>query len=291
MQGMTNEPKKLVVAVSGGIDSVALLHMLHGSGRELVVAHVNHGIRDDSDEDEAFVRSLAENYGLPFVATRLALGKDASEEQARTARYAWLERVREERGADAIATAHHQDDVLETMMINLLRGTGWRGLCSLRNTTRRYRPLLGMSKAEIVMYALDHDLQWHEDSTNKSFKYLRNRVRNLVVPRLKPQERVQLLKLYETQLQLREAIEAEITSLGEKYMPGGKINRHVLIMSDEPVAFELLRFWLGKPLERLRLHALLRFAKVARAGDKWSLDASRFVVASQHELIVSPPQD
>lgn len=293
MQGMTTgETETLIVAVSGGVDSVVMLHKLATSDkRRLVVAHVDHGIRDDSAEDETFVGKLADTYGLEFVSTKLRLGPKSSEERARHARFTWLETVREQYGAEAIATAHHQDDILETIIINLTRGTGWRGLCSLRETPRRSRPLLGLSKAEIVEYALAHDLEWREDSTNESLRYMRNRIRHLVVPRLSPDDRRRLLDLYASQLKLRREIDSELQRLGERFITAGGIDRHALIMADESVATELLYRWLGEPLERSRFRDLLLFAKTARAGSKWSLDGQRFVLANVRALIVSPSRD
>lgn len=292
MQGMIVPTKQpIVVAVSGGVDSVALLDMLARSNQPLIVGHINHGIRDDSDDDEEFVKKLAASYGVPFVATRLKLGMDASEDAARQARYRWLDQVRESHGAEAVATAHHQDDVLETMVINIVRGTGWRGLCSLRETENRQRPLLGLSKAEIIDYALEHNLDWREDSTNESFKYLRNRIRSVVIPRLATGERHKLLELYDSQCILREKIDTELTGLLRYFVADGAISRHVLIMIEDGLATELLRSWLGESLEQARLRDLLLFAKTARAGAKWSLDGRRFIVAKQQALIVSPPRD
>ncbi len=114
---MKQSKVQFIVAVSGGIDSIVLLDVLVKSGAELVVAHVDHGIRADSHEDESFVHRLADKYGLPFVSTRLALGSRASEDLARRERYKWLETVRAQYSAKAIVTAHHQDDVLETIVI------------------------------------------------------------------------------------------------------------------------------------------------------------------------------
>src|SRR4051794_16456164 len=125
-------PGKYVVAVSGGVDSVGLLDLLRmDPGVKLTVSHFDHGIRDDSHLDRAHVQALARRYQLPFVYDKGALGPGASEAEARTARYQFLDNVKTKTGAHAIVTAHHQDDVLETAIINLLRGTGRKGLSSL----------------------------------------------------------------------------------------------------------------------------------------------------------------
>lgn len=275
-----------VVAVSGGIDSVVLLDMLRRESTSLIVAHVEHGIRDDTHEDEALVRRLAEEYGLPYVSTKLSLGADASEDTARLARYEWLESVRVKHDAVTIATAHHQDDVLETIYLNIVRGTGWRGLCSLRQTLSRTRPLLTWSKQRVVEYAIEHGLQWREDSTNDDLRYLRNRIRHGVISRLTMAQRQQLFRLYEKQVSLRDKLEVELSEITAQFTSDGGLRRYELIMVPDEVAYELLREWLGYSLEQSRLRDLLLFAKTAREGAKWSLDAERFVTIKKQRLIV-----
>lgn len=292
MQGMiTEEHEPYIVAVSGGVDSVVLLDMLMTQQVPLIVAHVNHGIRDDSHEDEAFVRRLADDYGVECVATRLALDASASEETARHARYAWLESMRVKHGACAIVTAHHEDDVLETICINLTRGTGWRGLCSLRETTHRKRPLLGWSKAQIINYALDRDLAWREDSTNESPRYLRNRIRSMGIQRLSVAERRKLRDLYDSQVILRANIDTEAMRLCQLFCEDSRLSRYPVIMSSDEVGMELLRTWLGESLEQARLRNLLLFTKTARNGAKWSLDKRRFVQTTSNQLIVLTSPD
>lgn len=293
MQGMTEqECTPLLVAVSGGVDSVVLLDVLAtAKSRPLIVAHVDHGIRPDSHEDEAFVANLAASYSLPFTSVRLNLGPGTSEESARQARYAWLEAERIRHGAAAIATAHHEDDVIETMIINLSRGTGWRGLSSLRSTATRYRPLLSWSKAAVVAYALDRQLEWREDSTNESLAYFRNRIRHLIMPTLSPGARAAFIELYTSQVELRTGIENELQRLLGCYAENGHLRRYPLVTIEPNLAHELLRRWLPYPLERPRYDDLLLFAKTARPGAKWSLDKERFVSATKSALIVLPPRD
>lgn len=292
MQVMTaHTTQPLLVAVSGGVDSIVLLDMLIRTHKPLIVAHVNHGIREESGDDESFVRELAGRFGLPYLTTKLSLGSSASEDTARQARYKWLDLQRELCGASAVVTAHHQDDVLETMIINLVRGTGWRGLCSLRETNYRHRPLLSMSKAEIVAYALEHKLAWREDRTNESVKYLRNRIRFLVMPRLDGLQRQQLIELYTSQSDLRININSEVERVYDLYVDESALRRHPLIMMPDEVAYELLRAWLGEPLEQARMRDLLLFCKTARENTKWSLDGERFVAAKNNRLIVRASRD
>src|SRR4051794_19867846 len=119
------KPGSYVVAVSGGVDSMALLHYLQTRpGIKLTVAHFDHGIRDDSPEDRKLAQEVAKSYKLPFVYHEGRLGGEASEATARAARYDFLNKVRRSSQAQAIITAHHQDDLLETAILNMLRGTG-----------------------------------------------------------------------------------------------------------------------------------------------------------------------
>lgn len=177
-----NLPKgKYVVAVSGGVDSVVLLDLVSQLDfvKELppVVAHFDHGIRPDSSKDLEFVKSLADYYGYQFESEAAKLGPNASEEQARNARYKFLTHVQNMYKAKGIVLAHHKNDINETVMINILRGSGRRGVSSFKSTQNLIRPLLGYSKQQILSYAKSNNLEWREDSTNTNPKYLRNKLR------------------------------------------------------------------------------------------------------------------
>ncbi|NBU34713.1 tRNA lysidine(34) synthetase TilS [bacterium] len=169
---------KYVIAVSGGVDSVVLLDVLVANprGSEFVVAHFDHGIRQDSKLDADFVESLAKKYNLQFVTERTELGSGASEDQARVARYNFLRRACELHNASAIIAAHHQDDLIETILLHVRRGTGRAGLTPMQ-TSGIVRPLLYVPKKDIVHYARQHNLSWREDSTNKDQTYARNKIR------------------------------------------------------------------------------------------------------------------
>ena len=258
---------KYIVAVSGGVDSAVLLHVLaRHSPLELVVAHFDHGIRDDSDSDVWHVASLAKIYDLPFVMARQCLGEGTSEEIARNARYAWLETVRQQYGADGIATAHHEDDLVETACLNLHRGTGWRGIASLQNTARLYRPLLQTSKAQIVQYALDNRLHWREDTTNDDMRYTRNRIRHQVIPRLSSQQRQRMVSLAHQQREVRQAIEKEAAQVLKVLKDTEGYRRYELVMMPEVVVLELLRQITHSACEPAQLRRLLHFVKTGRSG-------------------------
>lgn len=184
------EPGTYVVAVSGGVDSMVLLDVLRRKPHlKLIVAHFDHGIRDDSAEDRKLVQRIARSHGLPFVYGHGSLGAGASEDAARQARYAFLRKVRDASGARAIVTAHHEDDLLETAVLNLLRGTGRRGLTSIQTSPHLHRPLLVMTKPQLIDYARQHNLMWREDSTNQDLQYRRNVVRHELLTKLEPARR------------------------------------------------------------------------------------------------------
>ncbi len=225
---------KYIVAVSGGVDSVVLLDILSRGDDTLIVAHVDHGIREESGEDARFVQALSKVYGLPYVQTALRLGKTASEEQAREARYEFLFALAREHGAQ-IVTAHHQDDMIGSIAINLQRGTGWRGLAVL-NRPGIVRPLLGLNKQKLYEYALTHRLEWVEDATNHSPKYLRNRLRAGVVGLSSVWAR-EIVKLRARQVQLAHDIDQEVAQNGARFGDG----RHAYAVIDSAVAIELLR--------------------------------------------------
>ncbi len=276
-----------IVAVSGGIDSVVLLDMLARDKRyEIIVAHADHGIRQTSGDDAAFVQGLARQYGLKYVATRLELGAAASEDAARQARYIWLQQVMQSHYADAIVTAHHQDDVIETMLINLVRGTGWRGLCSLREHPEIKRPLLEKSRAEIVQYALEHQLVWRDDETNDDVRYLRNYIRYRFVQRLTPRDRAAWVALYRDQLRLEREITPLVSKLLATIQADNRLNRYALIMSDETVFGEIMRQVIGRPVTTAALSRLRHFVCTARSGKRYSQKEFTLHMLSR-ELIVS----
>lgn len=184
---------KLIVAVSGGMDSVVLLHSLHQLGYSLAVAHCNYQLRgDESDGDESFVKKLANNLKIPFhtihfdTATIAETTNESIQMVARRLRYEWFEELATQEGAHYIATAHHLNDSLETVLFNFTKGTGIAGLTGISAKAGKVvRPLLSSTKEEIIQYAEEQQLEWREDSSNDSTKYFRNRIRHKVLPVLK----------------------------------------------------------------------------------------------------------
>ena len=266
---------------------MVLLDMLVGLlGVEIVVAHVDHGIRADSGKDTELVRQLAEKYQLPVETTKLDLGGKRDEKSARDGRHAWLKSVCKSHGADSIVTAHHADDVLETIVINMIRGTGWRGLCSLRETGEYKRPLIHMTKADIVRYAIEHELEWNEDSTNEDVRYLRNYVRHGVVPQLSLEQKQFLSALYEKQCRINGMIEADTDQLLQLATEDDDaLSRYWLIMIPDGVAWELLRKKYGA-MTRAQLERLLAFARTAPHGAKLELSGLQSFRVTPRQLVV-----
>ncbi len=184
----------VVVAVSGGADSVALLDILASLGDfrlNLVAAHLNHLLRGaDADADEEFVRNLAGVRGIPFAVKRVDVRELARRERrsledaGRSARYAFFDEVAAARGARAVALGHHADDQAETVLMRLLRGAAGSGLCAMAPKSRDLyvRPLLGITRREIEAYLRDRGIAWRDDKSNKSADFLRNRIRNELIP-------------------------------------------------------------------------------------------------------------
>lgn len=261
---------KYVVAVSGGVDSVVLLHMLvnERSNDTLIVAHFDHGIRKESADDEAFVRQLADHYKLPFESKREDLGANASEELARDRRYAFLRTVAKKHHA-MIVTAHHADDIVETIAINLTRGTGWRGLAVL-NSADIERPLLGYRKSDLIEYAKQHQLDWREDVTNQDMKYLRNNLRQKLAL-LDTDSHRSLLLYRDRQRFLRRMVDNEI----DRLVGASPYSRHLFIAVPDAVATELLRGVFEKQglavPTRPQLNRALHAIKVFHGGRRYEV--------------------
>lgn len=254
---------KYILAVSGGVDSMVLLDMMSQVvGLELVVAHFDHGIRPESAEDARFVEAAAKRYGHPFVVRREELGSEASEALARERRYAFLRSVSREHRAP-IVTAHHLDDLSETVAINMTRGTGWRGLAVF--DAEVVRPLLDTPKARLESYARSRGIEWREDPTNATDAYLRNRIRRkaMAIPH---EHKRQLRALQARQRELKRAIEAEARQLvGE----GPSYSRYLFTHMPEVAALECLRYCTDGALTMPQLRRALHAVKTAAAGSRY----------------------
>jgi tRNA(Ile)-lysidine synthetase-like protein len=285
------KPGKYVVAVSGGVDSMVLLDVLSKlPGLDLVVAHFDHGIREDSAADRQLVEAAAARYGLPFMSAQGNLGGSASEAQARAARYAFLRQVKDDREASAIITAHHQDDSIETAIINILRGTGRKGLSSLQSMPDVLRPLLHVAKQDIYGYADQQVKQgtpiiWHEDSTNQSDQYLRNYLRHHIVENVSAADRETFLahiaRAAELNLEIDELL---LRDMGNRERPD-ELKRYWFIMLPYDVSCEVMAAWLRqnnlRDFDRKRIARLVVAAKVAIPGKFLDINAGYFLKTSK----------
>jgi len=218
---------RVLLAVSGGIDSMVLLHLYIEAGYKPGIAHCNFHLRDaESDGDEKFVKSIAENLDVAYYQEDFNTEQTAAESgisiqmAARNLRYRWFEEIRKRYGYNFIATAHNQDDVIETFFINLSRGTGIRGLTGIPVRSEKViRPLLFAPRESIVDYATEHNIHFREDSSNASDRYLRNRVRHHLVPMLEEENPSFRNALMDTMLKLSETekvYERELLQLKQK---------------------------------------------------------------------------
>ena len=205
--------QKILIACSGGLDSIVLLHLLQKIGLTLGVAHCNFKLRGDhSDADLSFVETIAGNLGVPVFTTVFDTKTYAKTQgvstqvAARELRYEWFYSTARANGYDRIATGHHADDDLETFFINLSRVTGLRGLTGIvSNTEQLIRPLLPFSRAQIMQFAKKEGLFWREDSSNSTRDYLRNKLRLDVIPAFKGVNKTVLQNFKQTQQHLKES--------------------------------------------------------------------------------------
>jgi len=188
-----NPDSKILAAVSGGMDSVLMVHLLRSAGFNFGLAHCNFQLRgDESLRDQEFCHNLAQQLRVPFHTTTFdtqhyaVAEKISTQMAARELRYRWFEQVRQQSGYTIVALAHHQNDAIETILLNLIRGTGIAGLHGiLPKTGSLVRPLLFLNRDEIQLLIDENSLKYVEDSSNASNKYARNKLRLEVIPKLK----------------------------------------------------------------------------------------------------------
>jgi tRNA(Ile)-lysidine synthase len=187
---LVNPADRILLAVSGGIDSMVMTHLFMQSEYDIGIAHCNFLLRSaESDKDEELVSKFAAEHKIEFFSTRFDTKAYATENgisvqmAARELRYRWFENIRKENGYDSIAVAHNLNDNIETMMINLIRGTGIEGLTGMKPATNNIiRPLLFATRQEIVKHCKKHMISYREDLSNADTKYLRNKIRHNILP-------------------------------------------------------------------------------------------------------------
>lgn len=276
---------EIVAGVSGGADSVALLHLLNGwraeMGWRLTAVHVNHGLRGaDADADQAFVERLCAAWGVPCRTVRCDVAAEAKkrgmgeEETGRLLRYAAF---REAAGGQGrIAVAHHQNDQAETVLMRLCRGTGLKGLAGMRPVRGNLcRPLLGCTRAEIEAYCAAEGLPFREDATNRDVKYTRNKLRHAVLP---------LLEESNPQAAAHIARTAALLADDEDYLEGQAAALHAALLRPAPEgAIALEREGLRQAHPALRRRVL----RLAMAGFAQA-DVSHVQVAALEDLLEKP---
>jgi len=245
----------VIVGLSGGIDSAVLLHLLQHGGYQVVAAHCNFQLRGDaSDGDELFVKQLAAQMNIPLFINRFDTAEIVNESgvsvqmAARDLRYDWFEHLRQEQDCEAIAVGHHLDDQLETFFINLIRGSGIRGMKGMREVNNKIvRPLLFAQRAEIEAYCLSNGLKYREDVSNSETKYLRNKIRHKLLPVIKDLQTgaeagiLKSIDLIQKDFQLFEELTNQSKTLLLEQKEGYIfINREHLQQKDEALLFSLI---------------------------------------------------
>lgn len=294
---------KKILAVSGGIDSMVMLDIFaQKNTRDLIVAHFNHGTRESARLDEEFVQKRCHEYDVDFISGKKDLGEGVSEEKARQARYDFLYHVANKYKGE-IYTAHHLNDLLESITINLLRGTGWRGLTPLVNPYIR-RPLieLGFFKTNTLQYATEHAVRFRQDPSNSSNLYLRNRIRD-TIRGLSEEKQTGLLYLNARQLDLRKEIERIlqdiILQISYKIYHGENKNesnladlcflRDIFHEVDEKVGIELLKTitdLVNMSLTRPQLFDFLHAIKNYRNGKKFNLPKDKMAKIDRNIITI-----
>lgn len=280
--------KKILVAVSGGVDSIVLADFLIDFFRQknglkwvennLIIAHFEHGIRGkESVRDFEFVRKFAHKNNLRFEFERGFLGENTSEEKARKARYDFLKALAKRENAE-IFTAHHKNDLAETFILNLNRGGGWRAIACF-NSPNIKRPFLKFSKAEILKKAQEKGLEWCEDSTNLSEKYARNRIRKKI--NFSEEDLNEIFKIWQKQIKIKHEIEEITNDILSKIGDGRKFERNFFRNNSDEVCVEILREIMriqsGKiPLSK-QIKDFLRAIRTFKNGSKTQILSGREV--------------
>lgn len=282
MQSIKLARGRYIIAVSGGVDSMALLDLLVKQAKslqlraksltslQLVVAHFDHGIRPDSHLDVHLVKDAAAKYGLQFESQKGELGPNASEATARRARYEFLEAVRQKYKANAIITAHHQDDLIETALLNIIRGTKRKGLSAIAANARIVRPLLRTSKKEILDYARQHCLKWRDDPTNLDTKILRNYLRLKVIPKMTTSQRIELLNNIDNVAKINRTVDRQIATLSQSVVKNDQIDRQRFSSLPQEINQELVAYWLRQggiaQADKQMISRLTVFLKTGKPG-------------------------
>ncbi|MEQ3501029.1 tRNA lysidine(34) synthetase TilS [Tenacibaculum sp. SSH1-16] len=314
--------KKLLIAISGGVDSVVLTHLLHQLQFNISLAHCNFQLRGkESDLDELFIKELGKSLNIQTFTTRFntneytTKNKLSTQLAARELRYSWFDSLSKENNFDYILTAHHADDNLETFLINLSRGTGLEGLTGIPSINKNIiRPLLIFSREEIITFAKKNNIEWREDESNSETKYLRNKIRHQIAPTLKELNDSVLKNFNKTIDHLKESqqiIDDKIADITHEIVSKEgdllKINIEKLLKLSNPKAYlyQLLKSYKftewndvynliyaqsGKQI-LTKFYTLLKdrdFLLLLRTNEKSSFEKEYFIIREENKEITAP---
>lgn len=261
---LLNNEKKVIIAVSGGVDSIVLLHLMQSIAShkrpKLIVAHINHELRPESVKEEKFVRTLSKQYDVSFYSytwEKSKHPKSGIEEAARTVRYRFLKELMDKENADVVMTAHHQDDQVETILMKLTRGSTLEQMTGIKSEQsfhkgRLIRPLLSFSKESIYRYAESEALNYMEDQSNHSLDYTRNRFRNRIIPLLKEENPQFNQHMTQFKLDLEDLLAIASSTIHQEF-------DEFVTVKDSQIAFHQEVFQdLTKPMQRAMIHQLLQ---------------------------------
>jgi len=285
--------EKIVVAVSGGVDSVALLDLLakNHPHENLLIAHVHHGIRKESASDAQFVEALAKKYGIDFISKELNLRKKASEEEARNKRYAFLKKVSKDFGATYLALGHHADDQVETVLLKIFRGSGPASIWGMKEHNGiLWRPLLEISKDEIVKYAKANRLKFVIDSSNQDVRYSRNRIRMNIIPEAKkinPKIRETFIREISLGHELADYLDQETKKWRKKIIKNNIVSVTSLDTAPSYMKKNVLRSWLSENMERQNIYSknIAEVLNLAKTSGSKKTEIGQFTIEKIYDKI------
>lgn len=276
--------KKVIVGLSGGMDSMVLTHVLKELGYEVIVAHLNHQLRGpDADRDEAFVIEWARRWNLPYITKKAVIPEDKNvENSARHVRYSFLEEMRTAYRADLIAIGHQFDDQIETILMHQQRGYGLRGQRGMRILKGKIlRPLIDIPRREIEEYVREFGLKYVTDASNLDLSYERNRIRHDVVPELRkiPGFEDKIRMISREAIQKLELLDHEKDAWTAKYLVGNRLNRFAFNKLDTDLKVEILLDILGQTdVYRATLNRLISFIASGKTGKEIQVKTWAFVI-------------
>ena len=291
---------RILMGVSGGIDSMVMAHLFIASGINTGIAHCNFSLRGrEADLDEGLAGDFASSNNIPFYKIRFDTAGFASSKHisvqmaARELRYEWFEKTRQENGYDLIAVAHNLNDNIETLLINLVRGTGLTGLTGIRPVVNKIiRPMLFATREKIKEYSIEHSVIYREDRSNAETKYIRNRIRHLIIPVLKdinPSVEMTLNETCKRLSSLDRIISGQIGEIRKRtsVVSGDKtvfnVNKLTELHPDKALIFELFSLYGINGSLSGTLEAMLK----GKTGKTINTGTHR-IIRNRNEIIVTP---